>query len=117
MAYVTLKPGMSASSEELVDAARELVPERAAVPVRIEILEQMALTAVGKIAKAVLRMRAAESVFRQTLAAENIPATVRVRADVRHGTVADVQCAAPDAARVLELLGCFSVHVEVSQPA
>ena len=116
VAYVTLKPGVSTSPEELVAAARELVPERAAVPVRIEILEQMALTAVGKIAKAVLRMRAAEYVFRQTLAAENIPATVRVRADVQHGTVADVQCAAPDAGRVLELLGCFSVHVDVSQP-
>ncbi|HJV53866.1 MAG TPA: acyl-CoA synthetase, partial [Noviherbaspirillum sp.] len=117
VAYVTLKPGMAAAPEELVSAARELVPERAAAPVRIEILDQMALTAVGKVAKAVLRMRAAEHVFRQILASENIPATLQVRADVQHGTVADVKCAAQHAARVRDLLGRFSIHINVTRPA
>lgn len=114
VAYVSLKSGMSASAEELVTAARELVPERAAVPVRIEVLEQMALTAVGKVAKAVLRMRAAEHVYREVLATENIRAVVKVQADIQRGSVALVQCATQDEGRVRELLGRFSIPVNVS---
>jgi len=72
VAYVTLKPGASVDAAALLAAARELVTERAAVPVRIEILPQMALTAVGKVAKAELRMRAAEHVLGQLLARDGI---------------------------------------------
>lgn len=114
VAYVSLKPGTSATAEELVAAARELVPERAAIPVRIEILEQMALTAVGKVAKSVLRIRATEHVYREALAAENIPAIVQVQADIQRGNVAIVQCAPHDEGRVRELLGRFSIPVDVS---
>ena len=117
VAYVTLKPGHVAQPEELMDAARDLVPERAGVPVRVEILEQMALTAVGKVAKAELRMRAAEHVFRHILADNNIPAGVQVKTDIRRGTVAFVQCAAQDEQRVRDLLGRFSVPVDVSRSA
>jgi fatty-acyl-CoA synthase len=114
VAFVTLKPGCEASPEALVAAARELIPERAAVPVRVEILEQMALTAVGKVAKTVLRMRATEHVFRSRLAAEQISAEVNVRQDVRHGIVAEVRCGAAQASRVNDLLGSFPIWLHVS---
>jgi hypothetical protein len=56
VAYVTLKPDCAAPAEALLDKARELVPERADVPVRIEVLQHMPLTPIGKIAKTELRM-------------------------------------------------------------
>ena len=55
VAYVTLRPGAKVTEEELLRHARERVPERAAVPVQISILEQMPVTAVGKIFKPPLR--------------------------------------------------------------
>jgi fatty-acyl-CoA synthase len=112
VAYVTLKPDAKATPEELVAAAATLVPERAAVPVRVAILPQMVLTAVGKVAKAELRMRAAEHVFTRILGEHGIEAGVSVRAEVKRGTVAQVSCAASQHERVLELLGRFSLPVD-----
>lgn len=116
VAYVVLKPGCSATQDELLTAARELVPERAAIPVRIEILEQMMLTAVGKVAKAALRMQAAEHVFRELLAAHQIPAEVRVRVDVQRGATAFVECEAGQEERIRDLLGRFAIPLDVSRP-
>lgn len=58
MAYVQLKPGASATSEELLEFCRASVQERAACPVEVVILDQMPLTAVGKIFKPKLRLDA-----------------------------------------------------------
>lgn len=60
VAYVTLRPGAQVSREDLLEHARARVPERAAIPVEITILEQMPVTAVGKIFKPPLRLRAEE---------------------------------------------------------
>jgi len=114
VAYVTLKPGHHTQAEELMAFALKVVPERAAVPVRIDIVAQMALTAVGKIAKAELRMRAAEHVYRAVFADAGIGASVRVTPDLQRGTIAQVECAQHDAQRVYELLGRFHLPVEVS---
>jgi fatty-acyl-CoA synthase len=114
VAYVTLKPGHAVLAEELEAFARDVVPERAAIPARIEIVAEMALTAVGKVAKAELRMRAAEHVLRTVLTENGIAAAVRVRADLQLGTIALVQCAAHDEQRARELLGQFPIPVEVS---
>ncbi len=114
MAFVTLKPGAKATADEIAAAAKELVPERAAVPVRVEILQQMALTTVGKVAKAVLRMRAAEHVLRDQLANNAIPAQLHVRADLQRGSVAVVTCAPAHAEKALQLLGRFAIPVELA---
>ena len=90
---------------------------RAAVPVRVEILQQMALTAVGKVAKQELRRRAAEHVLRQILARHDIPAEVEIRQDIRRGMAASVQCAAGSGQRVRELLASFPMAVDVSATA
>lgn len=117
VAYVTLKPGCVATPAALLAAARELVPERAAVPVRIEILGEMPLTTVGKVAKAALRMHAVEQVFLQLLAEHHIPATVHVRADLQRGVVAQLECAAQYEARARALLGGFPVPCEFRNAA
>ena len=91
MAYVVLRDGTTVSAEALREFAAGRVPERAAVPVRIEIIPQMPMTAVGKIFKPRLRDLAIERVCRETLQAAGIEATITVRADKRVGTVATIR--------------------------
>jgi fatty-acyl-CoA synthase len=114
VAYVMLKPGEAIPADELLAAARGLVPERAAIPVRVEIVKSMPLTTVGKIAKADLRMRAAEHVFSRILAGNGLPGSVVIKADVRRGPVAFVQCLQGDREVVQELLGCYAIPVDLS---
>ena len=68
MAYVQLKPGASASEAELLSFARDHVPERAAIPKSITIMDALPLTGVGKIFKPALRDRAAIDFFEELLA-------------------------------------------------
>ncbi len=72
MAFVTLKPGAQGTATELQAYAARTVPERAAVPVRIEVLAELPLTAVGKIAKPLLRVRAIDYVLNQALGEEGL---------------------------------------------
>jgi fatty-acyl-CoA synthase len=104
VAYVSLKPGSASPANELLAAAAKLIPERAAVPARIEILQEMPLTSIGKGSPGGLRLRAAEQVFQECLAQAGITASVRVRPDIRRGTVTFIQCAAADEACVQDVL-------------
>jgi fatty-acyl-CoA synthase len=61
------------------------------VPVRIEIIPQMPMTAVGKIFKPRLRHLAIERVYAEALHASGIAAAITVRADKRLGTVATIR--------------------------
>jgi fatty-acyl-CoA synthase len=90
MAYVVLRAGSTVSAQTLREFAAERVPERAAVPVRIEVVPQMPMTAVGKIFKPRLRQLAIERVYGEVLRAAGIEAAITVRADPRFGTVAVV---------------------------
>ncbi|WP_051293989.1 acyl-CoA synthetase [Pseudoduganella violaceinigra] len=113
VAYVTLYPGATATAEELQLAARELVPERAAVPVRVSILPQMPLTAVGKLAKADLRLDAADHVLKQLLAESAIPARIKVFADAARGTVVNLYCEPGSSAEARRLLAHFPFPVDI----
>jgi fatty-acyl-CoA synthase len=93
MAYVVLRDGSTVSAQALREFAAERVPERAAVPVRIEIVPQMPMTAVGKIFKPRLRHLAIERVCGETLQAAGIEAAITIRADRRLGTIATIRLA------------------------
>jgi fatty-acyl-CoA synthase len=62
IAYVVLKPGASQQPEALADFARPFIPERPAWPRRVELLEALPLTAIGKVYKPALRARACVTV-------------------------------------------------------
>ena len=66
-AYVTLKSKTALNTEMLLEYARERILERAAVPVYIEVLEDMPTTAVGKIFKPSLRALSIQRVIQKTL--------------------------------------------------
>jgi fatty-acyl-CoA synthase len=100
IAYVQLVPGARASAEEIRDFAVKHIPERAAAPKDIVIVERMPLTDVQKPAKADLRRDAARRAFREVLAgiADGM-LTVDMVADPVKGSVAAIEGGAAAGAR------------------
>ena len=68
VAFVTLCPGAETTPEGLSDWVKERIAERPAFPKEIHILDEMPMTAVGKIFKPKLRQMLAEQVFTEALA-------------------------------------------------
>lgn len=120
MVYVQLRPGATATAEELREFCRKEIPERAAVPVLVVPIPVMPVTGVGKIYKPALRLDAAQRAFDAALAplrAEGVAADVSVGNDASHGTLATVRVTAPGEAsqdaitrRCTELLGGFQIR-------
>ena len=69
VAYVTLRPGTSATEEELLTHCKSNIREQAAIPKEVAIVESMPVTLVGKIFKPELRWDATTRVFTRELAA------------------------------------------------
>ncbi|MBS0580782.1 MAG: AMP-binding protein [Proteobacteria bacterium] len=67
VAYVQLRPGVSASEAELLAHCRGEIGEAAAVPRHVWIIDTMPLTAVGKVFKPALRQDATERCVRRVL--------------------------------------------------
>jgi fatty-acyl-CoA synthase len=124
VAYVVPAAGTAPSPQELLDFARRHIGERAAAPVAVTLVEQLPLTAVGKISKQPLRHDATRVAIETLLNALDPPPgefRVAVRADARHGTVAQVAVAgvpggARDAVRaaVEAQLARLALHVELT---
>jgi fatty-acyl-CoA synthase len=94
VAYVQLVPGARATAEAIRDFALEHIPERAAAPKDIIIVEKMPLTDVQKPAKVELRRDAARRAFREVLAdVADGKLTVDIVADPVKGNVAVIEVA------------------------
>ncbi len=65
--FLTLRPGAQASAADILDAVAPKIGERVAVPRRVTILEAMPLTAIGKLYKPALRLRAIEQAYTEAL--------------------------------------------------
>jgi fatty-acyl-CoA synthase len=117
MAYVQLREGSEVTPDALRDFVAARIPERAAVPARIEIVKQMPMTAVGKIFKPRLRHLAIEHVLGRALRSAGIDAQVEARDDKRRGTVLVVRLADPSRRRAAaDALARFPVAVEFESP-
>jgi len=68
IAYVQLRSGTNADAAELLSLCLREVPERAAVPIDVVIIEAIPLTAVGKIFKPALRLDAMGRAARKVIA-------------------------------------------------
>ena len=93
VAFVQLKPGVSARAPDLLDFIRERSPERAAVPVDLVFIDAIPLTAVGKIFKPTLRHAAARRVVERLLAdvsRDAVTVAVEVGMDPVHGSLITV---------------------------
>ena len=74
--FVTVTAGSELTSDELEGWAAEHVPERAAAPKHVAIIDEIPLTSVGKPFKPELRRRAAEHAARDALAETGLSAHV-----------------------------------------
>jgi fatty-acyl-CoA synthase len=124
IAYIQLKEGAEASEEELLEFAAQNIGERAAVPKEIKILDQLPMTAVGKIFKPALIWEATKLVYEAEIsgglgeAGELV--TVDVGEDKLHGTGVHIQIKpAPEEsqdsieARLKDILRDYTIFWEV----
>jgi fatty-acyl-CoA synthase len=94
VAYVELAEGISTTPETIMDWARAHIGEKAAIPKEIFIVDQIPLTAVGKIFKPALRWDATQRVYARELEALGdlaAPLNVSVAEDKVHGTSATIR--------------------------
>jgi fatty-acyl-CoA synthase len=109
VAYVQLKAGARATEQELLQFTHEHIGERAAWPKQVRIVEQMPLTAVGKIFKPALKHRETRDALGAALREAGIAFhTIEVADDKTRGLAARVEleaAASADAAR--GVLGSF----------
>jgi len=118
VAYVQLRPGMTASEAELLAFAKAHIAERAACPRAIRVIAAMPLTGVGKIFKPALKHLEVESELRAALQ----EAAVRIEAlgvanDPRHGTSVEVALASGDEGPARQVLGRYPFRFELKTSA
>ena len=77
VAFVTLVADSAVTPDELVAWAADHVPERAAAPKHVEIIDEIPLTAIGKPYKPELRRHAAEQAARDAVAEAGLADQVR----------------------------------------
>ena len=87
---MVLKPGSKTTAEELLTYSEAHIQERAAIPKRLEIIETMPITAVGKIFRPALREKITSIVLTEHLQREGINASVSARMDGKKGMLASV---------------------------
>jgi fatty-acyl-CoA synthase len=110
VAYVTVAPGATVTEEELRDWARDQVPDRAAAPKAVTVLDTLPVTAVGKLYKLALRKDAAR---RELLAAlHEIPGVHDLEAAIEDGSIVATVTVSPsaDQAAVKAILGRYAIE-------
>ena len=91
-AYVELVDGGTASVEELMEFAKDKIPERAAIPKHLEVLDELPKTAVGKIFKPDLRKLAIKRIYSAAAEEALLPiSVVEVREEKGRGLVAVIR--------------------------
>ncbi|MDF1766865.1 MAG: acyl-CoA synthetase [Gammaproteobacteria bacterium] len=91
MAYVVKRQGSELSETDLIAYAAERISERAAVPKRIDFIDAMPLTAVGKIFRPALRQRIGEEVVAGLLEQAGIQAALSSENEKKRGLVIKVE--------------------------
>ncbi len=109
-AYVELIDGGDVSVDELMEFAASAIPERAAIPKHLEVLDELPKTAVGKIFKPDLRKLAIERVYSAAAGEAQLPVTVLGVQEVKgRGLVAILEKTGPcEDDAVHDVLGLFA---------
>lgn len=123
VAYVETVEGATITAEEIMEWAREKITERAAVPKSITIMNQIPLTAIGKIFKPALKFDAIERVFQDELKQlqdEFISLDVKAHEDKVHGTLVTILCRITEngnetevESKIKKILAPYTVRYEV----
>ena len=100
VAFVVARPGASIEPQALLDFVRRYIAEPPAHPKRIDLLDALPLTAVGKVYKPGLRLRATLRVIGDRLERDGIAGDVRVSGVERPSGLA-VELAANDGVAIV----------------
>ncbi len=121
VAYIQVKGEGSFSEQDMIAFCTENISERAAVPKRIIVIDEMPLTGVGKIFKPRLRYNAIELAFKDSLAPLNskgVEFNVSVDDDERFGQLAEIEISGSSEgdleSTVSDLLKGYSVRYQLS---
>jgi fatty-acyl-CoA synthase len=115
IAYVVVKDKQQTTSSELLEYCQKHISERAAIPKRIEILDSLPITAVGKVFKPLLRNSATEFSVNALFKAHNISAQVTSEFNPEKGQVVHIQLSnKQDQQQAAKLLVAFPVLVNYS---
>jgi len=108
--YVEVVEGAVADTEALLVHATAHIPERAAIPKHLEVLDELPKTAVGKIFKPDLRKLAIQRVFSAELENAGLAAiVVEVREDKQRGLIAVLEAKGTcNDEEIRAVLGVFS---------
>jgi fatty-acyl-CoA synthase len=113
VAYVVVKDKRQTTASELLAFCQEHISERAAIPKRIEILESIPVTAVGKVFKPLLRNKATEFSVNDLFNKHDISAHVKSEFDPEKGQVVHIQLSnSQDQDKAATLLIAFPVLVK-----
>ena len=117
--YVALRPGATATEDELHEHARGTIAERPAWPKHIYLVDAIPLTSVGKIYKPELRCNAATRLVSRVVREEQglLEARVQAREGGRRGMTVRVtlpETQRSSLARVQEALRAYLFEVEVA---
>tara|TARA_B110000211_G_scaffold235026_1_gene308635 strand:+ start:5657 stop:7504 length:1848 start_codon:yes stop_codon:yes gene_type:complete len=112
IAYVVVKKKQQTTASDLLVHCQKHISERAAIPKRIEILDSIPLTAVGKIFKPLLRNKATEFCISALLKENNIVADIESEFDPEKGQVVNIKLSnIQDKQKVVKLLIAFPIVV------
>jgi fatty-acyl-CoA synthase len=119
VAFVSLKPGARADAAAIADIAAFAAPhiaERPAVPKRVDPIDAMPLTAIGKVYKPALRLRATQRALEERLAKAGLAGAARVVVEESSGglTVRFDLIEASTEAAVRELMKPFALSYSVA---
>lgn len=123
VAYVELTENSGLSQEDLMEWVKNNIGERAAVPKDIHVIDQVPLTAVGKVFKPALRWDATKRKYEEelsTLGDMIKSVSVEVGEDKVHGTNATINIVAAEGVdheairgRIPELLARYTIHYNI----
>ncbi|SIT37486.1 AMP-dependent synthetase and ligase [Paraburkholderia ribeironis] len=119
VAYVQLKPSVTATEAELAEFLRAEISERAAFPKAIRVVDAMPLTGVGKIFKPALKRRETADALRSALVEAGVKdAIVSIIEDTSRGISAHVELLSAEAEELAgSTLGRFPFAFSLSVPA
>lgn len=112
VAFVVLSPGALIDEAGLLAFAAPRIAERAALPRRITVLPALPLTAIGKVYKPALRLRAAERVLAERLQQAGLP-HVTVQGEDRGGRLV-LRFGGADAQALRPLMAGFAIEWETA---
>ena len=113
MVFVVRTAGSVITEEELIQFCEKNISERAAIPKRVEFIDAMPLTAVGKIFKPALRERIARDVISEHLKQQGMQATVNATTEKKRGLVLTIEL--QDKSRIEDARTLLSGYTFVSE--